>query len=440
MKKKLWLIPNLIVIYLSITYIMYVIGPYNWPSDNFTLLTLYLLVLFLLIIFGFYLAYRKLNGSLQYKSKGKFFIFFIETLIILNLFYQLWGIVSYTSIETLSFSNIINNLSLGLSKPGDSYYEKIGNIPIAFGISAAPWVVLAPLTYSSTPLFLYNYKTVRPLFKILGVLTILVELTRWISIGTNQGIIGVAFIFITVFLVKYLRNNLMNKSNKMISISFKKLFLRFLIFMLILFGIIFFILSISDRINSVANFHIGGIYPDMENIFVKYTPDFIGTGVILISSYLTQGYYALSMLLPLENMSMLGIGHSNFLISNFSELFNKEYFLNTYQMKLASIGWHPTIYYHTFFTWIANDVGFIGALFVVFIFSYYCGYIIKKSVYEENQLAIIILSLLLSIFFYMPSNNVVLSTPNTFMAFWVLSISMFFMESCPRIVLRKKRF
>lgn len=434
-KNPLWMVPKIILLYLIFTVVLYIVGPYNWPEQNLSLLIIYLLFALFFIFSGFYLSISHSFKQITFKKKRTDRIPLIKFFIVINLIFQIWGIVAYTNLEVISISNIIENLTIGLSNPSELYYGKFGTNPAAFGISASLWVLLAPITYSAIPLFLYNYTKFNLVFKFLGIVSILLEATRWISIGTNHGLISIAFIFLSDFIVKSLRHNIESKSSTLFSISFKKIAARVIIASIILFGVYYFILSISNRITSVANFTTGGISPNLDNWLVKYTPSFIGIGVILITNYLTQGYYALSLALPLKNNTMFGIGNSLFLISNFSELLNKDFFLQTYQVKISRYGWRSLQYYHTFFMWVANDVGFIGALFSVFVLSFYLGYILKKAILEENKIALVLLPLLLTIFFYMPSNNVVLSTSNTFMAFWVLTLIMIGTEFLPKIKL-----
>lgn len=426
-KKKLWFMPKIILLYLFFTIFLYYFGPYKWPTQNKNLFIFYIFLVSILLYLGFFVSIKlKKRIIIENKEINKKFIWLIKICIILNFVYSLWAIISYTGIDGFSIANIIDNFSKGLSDPGEQYYNKFGNQVEAFGISTSLTVIFSPITYSASPLFLYNYKNFSFIFKIFALLSIVLEAIRWISIGTNQGLITLAFIFLTVFFIKSTRSKILHFSEKTevrsIINKIKSLFYKLLLFLFVIFGISYFVNSINDRISSAQYLQYGGIYPNMNNWMIRYVPSFVKNAVIFITSYLTQGYYALSIALPIKNELMNGIGNSNFLISNFSELYNQDFFNDTYQMKISQFGWNPYQNYHTFYMWIANDVGFIGNLIVIFLLGLYFGFVLKKAILEENPICIVLLSLLLTMFFYFPANNVVLATPNTFIAFWGLSL------------------
>ena len=103
-----------------------------------------------------------------------------------------------------------------------------------------------------------------------------------------------------------------------------------------------------------------------------------------------------------------------FLMENIQELTGADLFSQSYQARLEQFDWDPLVNWHSFYVWIANDVGPVGVVVVLFLVGYFFYQVSFDAIERVGLFAIM--------FFYLPANNQVLSYPSTFMAFWVLFV------------------
>ena len=115
--------------------------------------------------------------------------------------------------------------------------------------------------------------------------------------------------------------------------------------------------------------------------------------VILLSSYLCQGYYGLSLSMEVESTPMLGFGNSIFLVDQISQ----KYDINKYtlQKKVENkYGWNSRVQWFSMYSWIANDVGFIGVSLYMFLLGLFFALVYKDSIVNDNIIAKVLFSFL----------------------------------------------
>ena len=112
-----------------------------------------------------------------------------------------------------------------------------------------------------------------------------------------------------------------------------------------------------------------------------------------------------------------------FLLENIQEATGADLFQLTYQARLEQFDWDPLVNWHSFYVWIANDVGIVGIFAVLFLMGFFFYQVAWDAIELESDIAIVLFCLFAIMFFYLPANNQILSYPTTFMAFWVLFIA-----------------
>lgn len=423
-RKKIYAPILIVELYLWFTIILYAWGPWDWQTKYevvfYLLLTLYNFAL----VFGYYLGTKKrINiqnsyGNFTYGKKldsNYKVLRYLNISIYLFLIFTILNCIRVTGLSTVSLLTYFEEVVNGLNNPALQYYNKFSRSSTSlFGGSMLSYanVILAPFLWPVIPLSIYYFKDLKLLNKVLIVFAILLETSRWIAIGTNKGIFDIAIIIITVILMKSLLNEFWFKKKKNTWVTNGR------VIVILLLPLSFFVSAINDRlsgsyINMIPNV---GINPD--SFLLKIIPKQLKVGFILLSGYITQGYYGLSLAIGEKFTPTFGIGNSMFLLENFKELFGIDIFSNTYQYKLASYGWHPFVNWHTFYLWIANDVSLFGVIMVMFILGYFYAYVWKDVIINNNPIAIVLMSIFSIMFAYMPANNQVLTYPTTFMAFW----------------------
>jgi len=144
----------------------------------------------------------------------------------------------------------------------------------------------------------------------------------------------------------------------------------------------------------------------------------------MISAYITNGYYGLSLALEQPFESSFGLGHSPALLGLYEKISgSSELFDSTLVAHVSEAGWDHQYYWVSFFTWIANDVGFVGSLLVVAVLARWFRQAWLDAVYSKNDLAAIVFILLCIVFLYLPANNQIAQTFDMYFAFIVVLIA-----------------
>ncbi|WP_147466621.1 hypothetical protein [Pseudomonas cichorii] len=144
-----------------------------------------------------------------------------------------------------------------------------------------------------------------------------------------------------------------------------------------------------------------------------------------LTVYLVQGYQGVSISLGEKFDSSYGIGHSVFLQRIFAEHLGIDVRDKTYQRKITA-RWDENVYWHSFYSYIANDVSFFGVAIVMLILGWYFASIYLSAIISDDFFAKMLLPLFAILFLYIPANNQVFSFLETMMSFWILTALFFF--------------
>lgn len=433
--KNLYIPIIAVEIYLIFTVILYIFGPWEWKTNKPILLYSMLILFQGSLALGYIKeirikSYQKINLEIlneKRSNSNKITIFskkMLNILLIVNLIFVILNLIR--TLGLLSLGEILNKVLEGVTNPASQYREsKIVIDRFGGSILSHINVLLAPLLWMSIPISIYRFKEFSFFCKFITIITIVLESFRWVAIGTNKGFIDIIIIFISIYSIK--KFNIFNiKGKEFIKKKTKKRKITtiFVLFLLIGIALYFFSNSIGDRVQmNWSNYEVsnGNTPINFNSSLMKIVPSFLKVTLIYLGSYLTQGYYALSLTTSVNWTPMFGIGNSMFLMENFGSIINKDLYQFTYQSKLEIFGWDPFVNWHSFYVWIANDVGLIGVIFIM----YFLGKIFAAIVYDAfvfgDNIAVVIFCMLIILFIYIPANNQILSYPTTFMAFWILT-------------------
>ncbi|MEX5626181.1 hypothetical protein ACI51W_04040 [Pseudomonas marginalis] len=151
-----------------------------------------------------------------------------------------------------------------------------------------------------------------------------------------------------------------------------------------------------------------------------------------LTIYMVQGYYGMSIALDEDFTTSFGIGHSVFLQKAFAEYLGFDIRDRTFQHKISE-QWDEFVYWHSFYSYIANDVGFFGVAIIMLILGAYFSWIYLSAIMYEDFFARMLLPLFGILFLYIPANNQVFGFLETMTSFWVLTVLFIF--SRPRVSL-----
>jgi hypothetical protein len=434
--KRVLLFPNKVTqLYLVLIIILYLFGPLEWPTQNKIFFYLFLFIAQFLLYYGFRNAVDYLYGrpSISIVSiDEKPVLKYLKIVIAINLLFVFLNMLRSTGMSSFSWDILLKKLYLGITHPGQQYNDKFSLTIYGSSLLTYITIILSPFLWPVLPLSLLYFNKLNVINKILLLLTVFFECVRWIAIGTNKGIIDIILIIASVLIIKHLQSKYFicaTVQKKTIKSAILSIIIYTLIIALLFLGILYFTKSIRSRIDNnliVISNAIGNVPINLNSPLMKITPDFLKPTIIFASSYLTQGYYGLSLAIGEPFVPMFGVGNSVFLMESIRKLFNIDLFHYTYQARMAHLGWNSLGNWHSLYVWIANDVHFIGVLLIMFFLGKYFGALCYYSIAKKDPIASVILCLMFMLFFYLPCNNQIFSNPPTFMAFWGLTVFWFF--------------
>lgn len=139
-----------------------------------------------------------------------------------------------------------------------------------------------------------------------------------------------------------------------------------------------------------------------------------------LTVYMVQGYQGVSISLGEKFDSSYGIGHSVFLQRVFAEHLGIDVRDRTFQRKITA-RWDENVYWHSFYSYIANDVSFFGVSIVMLVLGWYFANVYLSVVINDDFFAKMLLPLFAIMFLYIPANNQVFSFLETMISFWILT-------------------
>lgn len=161
-----------------------------------------------------------------------------------------------------------------------------------------------------------------------------------------------------------------------------------------------------------------------DHPLLRLTPDFFRTGLLGVTQYLTQGYFALSLALDEPFVPMWGAGHSMFLSRQVERLPGlTEFSRRSYPVRIEKDGWDAYGRWSSVFPWWASDVGFPGALAVVALVA--AGFVVSWRdllTGTNNPFAAAAFAQFTLFLAYVPANNQCLQSGESLTAFWGLVI------------------
>lgn len=403
--------------FLIVTLIMYFFSPWDWPSNNTTIFT----ILNILYLISFYFGYKR--GIINYKPVNKFKTLklskFISISLILNLLFIYQKFLFKTKLPSLSLNEIVSKIIIGFTQPSAAYLEKHLVENSEFNTLSNPIVliyfILLPILYFSIPLSLFYWKNLKFWQKFILILIIITDILSYVIIGTNKGIFDYIFTIGIITLIK--KPSILSKNN----FSKKKIFYLSLFIIILSVGLSYFVEGNKGRKKDNFNYDTSiQSFVNEDALILSVVPSFLEDTYIALDSYLTQGYYAMDMALSLPFQSSYGFGHNSFLMGISDKIFGKDFiYKKTYQYRIQEqFGYSSQGKWHSFYTWMANDISFVGVIFFVFGIAYFLGQIWLDVIFYNNPYSIILLTLLTIMIFYFSANNQVLGNQGSSFIFW----------------------
>jgi hypothetical protein len=161
----------------------------------------------------------------------------------------------------------------------------------------------------------------------------------------------------------------------------------------------------------------GGLAPSTHPL----PPSTARAGIYGLSSYLTQGYFAVYLSLQEPFVPMYGVGNSMFLQRQAARILHDPDILERpYPVRIESRGWNAQVYWATIYPWIASDVGFPGTVVMMFLIGYLVASVWVDVLGGRNAAAVAFFGQILILLYYVPAHNRVMQSGEGVTAFWGL--------------------
>jgi len=148
------------------------------------------------------------------------------------------------------------------------------------------------------------------------------------------------------------------------------------------------------------------ICADLDHPAIAWLPlrERFGLSVFILST--SSGYFGLHLALEKPFESSLGVGHSPAALSVYEALTGDEGpHRRTYTYRNGDDLWPEESYWSTLITWIANDVGFPGAVAVLALLGLAWGAWWREAAAGMSDPAAVLFVLATTMVFYLPANN-----------------------------------
>jgi uncharacterized membrane protein YjdF len=400
------------LIYLAISYLLFILSPMDWKVPNIDILSMYVFSIFLVItIFFLFGANRNVVSSERLKFKryiwvgGLFALSLITPATLLYSGKYPWQFVELWADQQQAYT---------------IYQERLAQSTTAQRAPLALSRVLAhPFVFSVVPLCILNWRSLRLVHKSILAATIICAVIVSLSRGTDRETADIVIFLLACLLIAQARNRVFRDGSgserrfarrKMVSLSVLLGVLAIIVFYV-------FVERKLARYSGDATALCAGSSADICISSQSPLWEVLGAwgtfAVAITSSYMSQGFYGLSLAMGLDFQSTFGTGISPLMARLYEALSgNTEMYMRSYTFRLRELGWSDENAWSTLMIWFANDLGFVGALLPLGFLSYIFGASWRDAVMARDDSAAIVFVMLFLMFIYLPANNQIGQSPD----------------------------
>lgn len=385
----------LLVLFNVLTLAAYIFAPFVFYGENVFLSCVYISVNIFMLYFGYLVGLKKtigFNVSLMRINEEKSYYFYRW----LTIFYACTFLIKYAYVlkyQVTDIEGMIDRILIGLANPKLGYKLSVED-PRTPQVS---WSIYFLISIFNSLYFIVGFMVwdrLKIVAKGILLIFVIIDLIYWVGRGINFGVIAMVVIFSLSMLVR-------TKGNFSFSLIVKY-------FLLLVFAVLAFSLMMNARSEGgVADLQVFS-FPhssvDENSGLLLFFPDYLRPAVLTVFSYVIQGYYMMSLALQLDFQSTWGAGWNPALVS-LMEVLGINFSSNSYITRLEPIGVDPTIYWHSAYTWFANDVSFIGVPLVIFLLGYFMAVSWKMSIFSGDVVSKIVFVCTAGVSIFLFANN-----------------------------------
>jgi hypothetical protein len=422
---------QILLVYLIVGFCLYLIAPFNWKLQNTLYVSLYFIAMITVFVVGFKWPMHLAIAQARPVPVKKLVLYgTIAAVVLLIPATQL-----YSGKYPWQFMELLADQSEAYSR----YLERLYSSSQA---DRAPVAILRtivhPLVFCVLPLTILNWKKLSWIAKAGAFTVVICMLITSLARGTDRESFDLLVFIGSCWLVNHVRRKNLYDGNVLRRMSSSKLLMFLLLFLgLMVFFLYVFVERKLGRFGgNVTSLCIGSevdICLTHGAMVAQYLSDWQVFAIGITSGYMSQGYYGLSTAMGLDFQSTWFTGFSPMIARMYESISgDPEMYMNSYTYRLRALGWSDEYAWSTLMIWFANDVGFIGALVVLFMFSYLFGAAWRDAVLARDDRAAIVFVMLFLMFIYLPANNQIGQTLDLSFAFLFWLFRWRYLRAKPR--------
>ncbi|MCQ4290626.1 hypothetical protein NAT69_05265 [Pseudomonas stutzeri] len=397
------------VAYLLFTIVLFFFGPFEWPIRNDVLVLFFLFVTLVALCLGYMLGSYAQSPSGSLAGWRRFF----RLGVLLSIFLLAPSTYAYTGKWPWEVVNTLGDQGLAYREMLNALEQNESGIRSYVALGRA---MAAPFVYCVIPFAILNWRSLSFFDVLLLLGHIAAILIFSLMRGTDRETGDLLVISLVSFLI--LGGQAVVRHGR-IPLGFGKILASTLFLLMVFFLTIgLFVERKEARMGGDSEFCIaeGVVCSQRTSVNDPFISKLSFTTEML-SAYLAQGYYGLSLALKEDFTSTLGLGHSSFLIATFSKVVDESLYERSYLHKVDQAGWSDKAQWSTMFTWIASDVSFPMVPLVIAVLSFLWGNAWKSAVLWRSEAGGLVFLLLCLSILYMPANNQLTQTLDSYFAF-----------------------
>lgn len=404
-----------VVIYLIITFLIFLLSEVAWSSDS-----IYLVIpLVLAFIFSFYFGSNLVFKYSRAKRKelpiqqGKI----IKAILFFgSIYFMAWGVNQVVDFGARNPLDIVDNLL----NSGQAYKAKFDTFEAReFNQqtnNVTRILLLFSFFYASfIPLLVIYWSLLSRFFRLWCVLSLIIYVISFLYIGTQKGIGDVVIMAISGMWIRLVVDS---KSRERLKLERLKVILCAIFITVLLISMQASRSLVFDRTETV-------LFGDVKQSLIA---DAVGVryafGIYNLLGYPSHGYIGLMHNLSLPYVFSYGAGLSPALESYLVQYGFKDpstYLTYPHRTEIAT-GWSASLVWSTAFSWFASDLSFWGVIPFMFCFGAFFTFIWLRSYSTLNVIEIALLGQLSIMAFFLPANNQLLMSRQGFISLMTLII------------------
>jgi hypothetical protein len=403
-----------IVTYIIITLLFNLFGPWEYAGFNAAEVVLFMAAFLGLVIVGYIVGIRSTIQPSAKAIRTKRVFFYFSIAIVVVIFFKILLLV-----ENLRNTPIVS-LAVALLDLGNTYktaieaqrliaYQEvslIGQLNTLIGLG----------TMSVTVLGFYYFSELSKLLKYLFVLMIVLIVSLFLLFRGTQIVFANLFIYwVSVEAILRLRSGtpLFNRRTVLASVA--------------ILGVLMIIQmsrmnAYSYDASSLSTNRL--LTLNTNHVLFRVLGSDIGLSVSLIVSYVSMGYYGLSLSFAEPFVWTYGLG-SSFALSGYAEQYLKmdPQLNSSYPFRVEwATRWPAMMYWQTAFPWLASDLSYPGTLVFLGVVAYAYARALKEAVLHNNLLSVVFFANLNILWLFLPANNQLMQERESAIAAILLTI------------------